>query len=194
MPSTLTPHARAPAGISSAATTAMSTARAVEKPRATVWLAVYHGSEGASPVVAANRQPPTAETSSSFLRPWRSARLTMPTARKMARRATASATVWGRSPWSPKSSEANVMVWVIEVPRYPATREAKHSAPRAFEARASSRSAGAHHGRAAPGVRRALRMGRASSQAKYGMARRNSAVEVTWWRPSPAGVTSTVRR
>jgi hypothetical protein len=82
----------------------------------------------------------------------------------------------------------------MDVPRKPATSEATQSRPRIVDDRASMRSAGPHHGSAPSGLRRAERIGRASSHAKYGMASVHSTVETTSWRPSALAVTSTERR
>ena len=96
MPSTLTPKARAPAGISSAATTAMSTASAVAKPRAGTWIAVYQARDGATAVSGASTQPPAADTRTRRRRPARSASATSATAKNTERRANVRATVCGR--------------------------------------------------------------------------------------------------
>jgi hypothetical protein len=116
MPSTLTPNARAPAGISSAASTVMSTAIAVEQLRVRIWESVYQPMLGASAVVALNNSAPVADQSRSRRRPRRSAKAMMATAKNTQIRAVARATLCGRSPWRWKSSDAYVIVCAIDVP------------------------------------------------------------------------------
>ena len=90
--STDTAKARDPAGISSTAMMLMTSTRAVEKARATVWLTPSAARFGASAPVAVTTQPATADHSSTRRRPRRSASATITAASSAPTRTAASIT------------------------------------------------------------------------------------------------------
>jgi hypothetical protein len=127
----------------------ISRANAVEKPRDTVWVApraTRFGANAPAPAAATEHRP---ESSNSFRRPRRSAMLAIrsepstPT-RTAARVALCCVRV------ASNSSAANVMVWVMSVPRYPASSDRVQSTARMVDERALKRWGGAQNG-SAPG-------------------------------------------
>ena len=109
------------------------------KPRPSTWLAVSHGSEGLNAPIAVRTHPSTVASISVLRRPRSTAKASMPP-----RRTAAPATPWARLP-APNSSAANAIVSSNIVLSQPRTMATIASVPRIDAARASSRTAGAHH-------------------------------------------------
>ena len=115
-PSRLMPKARAPAGISSTATTVRITAHAVTSARTTSWLRPTATRSGESPPRADATHATEVPTRSTLRRPRRSASAVRAMVAKMLIRTAARTALW--SPvLAPNSSAAKVMVWVSRVPR-----------------------------------------------------------------------------
>ncbi len=108
-------HAREFRGTSSEARIPMSRARAVERPRATVWLEPSQARLGAKAPVAATAQAPYALNRIRVRRPRRSAVATRTRAMRTPTRVAARAMPWARSE-APNSSAAKVMVCEMSVP------------------------------------------------------------------------------